>query len=159
MIHKVTVNRPSLLKDIKDTKIVFDNLERFDKEIQSFKDGTELYLDITDKKPPFSKEMRSFLHVCFDRIAKEGQQYTSGQIKCLIKKASGLCIAFKNKKTGELEIEYKSTEGLDKVKYCELIDLTLQYAAQEGVYILDPGEYLNEKNYNEFKEYLKLKKY
>ena len=131
MIHKAIKISPGLIHWNKD---------RFEKDIQSYKDGTELYIDITDKKPSCSKQARGYLHLSFDRIAKETQEYTPAEIKCMIKEEAGMCHWFTNKR-GEQRPCYDSSENLNKEQYSNLIELTVRLAAERGVVILLPEEY------------------
>ena len=115
------------------------NSTSFWHDIKSLPDG-DIYVDVTDKKPSFSKQARNYLHLAFDRISKETQEYTPEEIKCIIKEEAGMCHWFTNKR-GEQRPCYDSSENLNKEQYSNLIELTVRLAAERGVVILSPEEF------------------
>ena len=122
---------------IESKHLIFDNLERFKRDYNQYK---EVWIDVTDKKPSFSKQARGYLHLSFDRIAKETQEYTPAEIKCMIKEEAGMCHWFTSKR-GEQRPCYDSSENLNKEQYSNLIELTVRLAAERGVVILSPEEF------------------
>ena len=61
------------------------NKERFEGDIQSYKDNTELWIDVTDKKPSKTLEQLRLLYALLKLIADE-TGYTVEQAKVVIKK-------------------------------------------------------------------------
>ena len=102
------------------------NKDRFEKDINSYKDGTELFIDVTDKKPSKTWEQIRLLYALLKLIAEE-TGYTIEQAKVVIKKKREFCEDFKDKKTGEVIRRWKSfsnlklDEATDWIKY--LLDL------------------------------------
>ena len=102
------------------------NKDRFQKDIASYKDSTELFIDVTDKKPSKTLEQIRLIHLLIGYIA-EHTGYTIEQAKVVIKDRREYYQDFSHKETCQLYRVYKSFRNLnlddatDWIKY--LLDL------------------------------------
>ena len=107
------------------------NKDRFQKDIASYKDGTELYIDVTDKKPSKTLQQIRYIYLLIGFIA-DFTGYTKEQAKTVIKDSRQMFEDF----------EYK-----DKLirRYESFANLTLKEAESLIEYLLDLCENLNIK--------------
>ena len=107
------------------------NKERFVKDIQSYPDGTMIYIDVTDKKPSKTLQQIRYIHLLIGFVADE-TGYTKEQAKTVIKDHRGMYEDFK----------YKDKEIR---RYESFANLTLQDAESLINYLLDLCENLEIK--------------
>ena len=72
------------------------NKDRFEKDVQSYKDGTELYIDVTDKKPSKTLQQIRYIYLLIGFIA-DFTGYTKEQAKTVIKDHRSMYEDFKHK--------------------------------------------------------------
>ena len=60
------------------------NKDRFERDVQSYKDNTELWIDVTDKKPSKTLQQIRYIHLLIGFIA-DFTGYTKEQAKTVIK--------------------------------------------------------------------------
>ena len=100
------------------------NKDRFEKDINSYKDGTELWIDVLVKPPTKTELQIRYIYVLLGYIAEE-TGYTKEQAKDKIKKKREYWEEYKDKKTGKPEKRIKSFRELLKEEANNWIDYLL----------------------------------
>lgn len=85
-------------------------------------------------------QQNKFLHKVFSIIA-EHTGYSLNEIKTLMKHEFGFCEEVKNKKTGEILINYLSTADLSKKEFADFTEKVINFAGSHGLNILSPEQY------------------
>ena len=114
------------------------NKERFVKDIQSYPDGTMIYIDVTDKKPSKTYEQIKEMYVLLKLIADE-TGYTVEQAKVVIKKKREFYEDFEDKKTGEVIRRWKSFSNLNLDEATDWIKYLLDLCEALGIRIKCPN--------------------
>ena len=109
------------------------NLQRFQKDIDSFKDGTELYIDVTDKKPSKTLQQIRYIYLLIGFIA-DFTGYTKEQAKTVIKDHRKM-----------YEIFYNKLSDKTLKRYLSFANLKLKEAESLIEYLLDLCEHLEIK--------------
>lgn len=112
--------------------------ERFVKDIESYPDGTMIYIDVTDKKPSKTLEQIRLLYVLLNLIAKE-TGYTIEQAKVVIKKKREFYEDFEEKKSGEIIRRWKSFSNLNLDEAADWIKYLLDLCEALGIRIKCPN--------------------
>ena len=116
------------------------NKDRFEKDINSYKDGTELYIDVTDKKPSKTLQQIRYIHLLIGFIA-ETTGYTKEQAKTVIKEERGMSEVFENKKTGRLIRRYESFANLNLKEAESLIEYLLDLCEHLEIKVIPISEF------------------
>ena len=114
------------------------NKDRFQKDIASYKDGTELYIDVTDKKPSKTLQQIRYIYLLIGFIA-DHTGYTKEQSKTVIKDFRKMYEDFEYIDEGNI--------AKDKTirRYESFANLKLKEAESLIEYLLDLCEHLEIK--------------
>jgi len=85
-------------------------------------------------------QQNKYLHKVFSIIA-EHTGYGLNEVKVLMKHEFGLYEEIKNKKTGEILINYLSTADLSKKEFAEFTEKVINFAGSHGLNIQTPEQY------------------
>ena len=114
------------------------NKDRFEKDINSYKDGTELYIDVTDKKPSKTLQQIRYIHLLIGFIA-DYSGYTKEQQKVVIKEARGMYEDFEH--LGITRRRHESFANLNLEKAADLIEYLLDLCEQLEIKVIPIEEY------------------
>ena len=116
------------------------NLQRFQKDIDSFKDGTELYIDVTDKKPSKTLQQIRYIYLLIGFIA-DHTGYTKEQMKTVVKEERKMFEDFGNRITNKILRRYESFANLNLEEAGNLIEYLLDLCEQLEIKVMSCEEY------------------
>ena len=125
-------------KAIKISKGLDWNKDRFEKDVQSYKDGTELYIDVTDKKPSKTLQQIRYIYLLIGFIA-DHTGYTKEQAKTVIKDSRQMFEDFDYK--GKLIRRYESFANLNLKEAESLIEYLLDLCEHLEIKVIPIEEY------------------
>ena len=116
------------------------NKDRFQKDIKSYKDGTELYIDVTDKKPSKTLQQIRYIHVLFGYIAAE-KGISPDLAKATIKKYRGMFKDYVDKKDGNIIRVFDSCKDFNIKEAEEFIEHLLYVCEFLNIKVIPIEEY------------------
>ena len=133
MIHKAKISHGHL---------EFNNVDRFKRDYKQYKDGTELYIDVSENEPNRSIQQNKYFYKIFDILEKENIGYTAAEFKTLILTELGFYEKSTNKVTGKKFVVYRPTSNLTVKEFSNLTEKLIMFCAEKlGVNIMTPEEY------------------
>ena len=127
-------------KGIKISKGLDWNKDRFEKDVQSYKDGTELWIDVTDKKPSKTLQQIRYIHLLIGFIA-DFTGYTKEQAKTVIKDHRKMYEIFYNKLSDKTLKRYLSFANLKLKEAEELIEYLLDLCEHLEIKVIPISEF------------------
>ena len=116
------------------------NKDRFQKDIASYKDGTELYIDVTDKKPSKTLQQIRYIYLLIGFIA-DHTGYTKEQMKTVVKEERKMFEDFGNRITNKILRRYESFANLNLEEAGNLIEYLLDLCEQLEIKVMSCEEY------------------
>ena len=116
------------------------NKDRFQKDVQSYKDGTELWIDVTDKKPSKTLQQIRYIHVLFGYIAAE-KGISPDLAKATIKKYRGMFKDYVDKKDGNIIRVFDSCKDFNIKEAEEFIEHLLYVCEFLNIKVIPIEEY------------------
>jgi len=116
------------------------NKDRFKKDIASYKDSTELYIDVTDKKPSKTLQQIRYIYLLIGFIA-DHTGYTKEQMKTVVKEERKMFEDFGNRITNKILRRYESFANLNLEEAGNLIEYLLDLCEQLEIKVMSCEEY------------------
>ena len=116
------------------------NKERFVRDIQSYLDGTMIYIDVSDKKPSKTLQQIRYIHLLIGFIA-DHTGYTKEQAKTVIKESRGMYEDFENKRTNKTMRRYESFAKLNLEEAGNLIEYLLDLCENLEIKVMSISEF------------------
>jgi hypothetical protein len=108
-------------------------------------DGNEITITACRRRSKRSLKQNKFFHAAIAPLA-EHLGYTTEELKLDL---LGTCFGWKEMKSGSKVPERLHTSDLNTKDFAQLMDHTMQIAAENGIVILDPSEYGQSKRKRE----------
>ena len=116
------------------------NKDRFEEDIASYKDSTELYIDVTDKKPSKTLQQIRYIYLLIGFIA-DHTGYTKEQMKTVVKEERKMFEDFGNRITNKILRRYESFANLNLEEAGNLIEYLLDLCEQLEIKVMSCEEY------------------